>query len=69
MCIRDSLGGVADVVQRLERNAIGQGSIAKNADDVFLSAFLVAGGGHAQGGAQGGTGVAGACLLYTSRCV
>ena len=50
--------GCADVVQRLEGNAVGQRRVAENADDVFIRAALVARRRHAQRGGQRGAGVA-----------
>jgi hypothetical protein len=57
------LGGVADVVQRLKGDAVGQRGVAENADDVFAPAFLVARGGDAQGGGEGGAGMARAITI------
>ena len=52
-------GRALDVVERLETDAVGQGRIAEDADDVLVSLLLVAGGTHAQGGRQRRTGMAG----------
>jgi hypothetical protein len=57
------LGGVGDVVQRLERDAVGEGGVAEDADHVFVGAALVAGGAHAERGGQRGAGVAGAVAV------
>ena len=48
---------VRDVVHRFERNAVGQGGIAKDRHHVFIAAALVAGGADAQGGGKRGAGV------------
>ena len=53
------LGRALDVVECLETDAVGQGRIAEDADDVLVSLLLVAGGAHAQGGRQRRTGMAG----------
>ncbi len=48
----EPFGGVSDVVQRLERNAIRQRGVAEDGHDVFITAALVAGGANPQGGGQ-----------------
>ena len=59
----ETFGGVANVVESLKGNAVGQGGVAENADDVLIGAALVAGGAHAQRGGEGGAGVAGAVAI------
>ena len=48
----ESLRRVADVVHRLEGNAVGQRRVAENADDVFVRAAFVARRRHAQRGGK-----------------
>ena len=48
----ESLRRVADVVERLERNAVRQRRVAENADDIFVRAFFVARRCHAERGGQ-----------------
>ena len=55
-----ALGRADNVVERLERDAAGEGGVATKRDDMFTRAAQVAGGGHAQGGRESGAGVAGA---------
>jgi hypothetical protein len=55
----EALGGVGDVVERLEGNAVGQRGVAKNADDIFIRAAQIARRAHAQRGGQGRAGVSG----------
>ena len=60
----DELLGVAgDVVERLERGAAGEGGIAGDADDVFVAALQITGGGHAERGGEGGASVAGTIAI------
>jgi len=46
----EPLGGMADVIERFEGNAIGQRRVAKNTDDIFVRAFFIARRGHAERG-------------------
>src|SRR5690606_23904814 len=55
-----TLGAVGDIVERLHRNAAGEGGVANHRHDVFVAAAQVAGGRHPEGGGKGGAGVAGA---------
>src|SRR6476659_4890968 len=50
------LGG--DVVERLEGGTAGEGGIAGDADDIFIGAPQIASDGEAEGGREGGAGVA-----------
>ncbi len=54
---------VADVVERLEGNAVGQRRVAENADDVFVRAAFVARRRHAERGGQRRARVAGAVAI------
>ena len=54
---------MADVVERLEGNAVGQRRVAENADDVFVRAAFVARRRHAERGGQGRARVAGAVAI------
>ena len=56
-------GRVPDIVERLERNAVGEGGVAKDADDVFVGALFVARRGHAQRGGKSRARVAGAVTI------
>jgi hypothetical protein len=56
----EALGRVNDVVERLHRDAAGEGAVAAEGDDVLAGAEEVACGGEAEGGGEGGAGVAGA---------
>ena len=59
----EAAGGVGEVIEGLEGNAVGQRGVAKNADDVFIRAALIARGAHAQRGGKGGAGVARAVAI------
>ena len=48
-----------DVVHRFEGDAVGEGGVAGDGDDVFVASGQVAGHGHAQRGGKRGTGVTG----------
>ena len=62
------LGGGLEVVKRLKGNAIGQGRIAENANDVLIAAALVTGGRHAQRGGKGRAGVTSAkAIVFALR--
>ena len=54
---------MADVVERLVGNAVGQRRVAKNADDVFIRAALVARRRHAERGGQRRARVTGAVAI------
>ena len=55
-----ALGLRGNVVQRLEADAVGEGGVAGESDDVFFAAGHVARDGHAEGGGERGARVAGA---------
>jgi hypothetical protein len=55
-----ALGLRGDVVEGFKADAVGEGGIAGEGDDVLVSAGHIAADGHAEGGAKGGTGVSGA---------
>ena len=57
------LGLLGDVVERLKRDAVGEGRVAGDGNHVLLAAGQVAGHGHAQSGGQRGSGVAGAVAV------
>ena len=59
----EPLRRVRDVVQRFERNSVGQGRVAENRDHILIAAALVARRAHAERGGQGGAGVAGAVAI------
>jgi hypothetical protein len=54
----EALGGGHDVVEGLEGDAAGEGGVAADGDHMLVAAPQVTGGGHAEGGAEGGAGVA-----------
>ena len=56
----EAFGRVPDVVQRLKRNAVGEGGIARHSDNVFAGASEIARDCHAQGGRERGARVSGA---------
>lgn len=56
----EPLGRADDVVQRFQRDAAGEGRVAANRDHVFIRAAQITRRGHAEGGGEGGAGVAGA---------
>ena len=56
-------GGVANVIERLEGDTVGQGGVAEDADDIFVRAFFVARRGHAERGGKRGARVAGAVAI------
>ena len=59
----EALGLRPNVVQRLVADAAGEGGIARDDDDVLVPASQVAPDGHAEGGGQGGAGVARAVAI------
>ncbi len=59
--MRLGLGG--DVVERLKGDAVGEGGVAGDGDDVLVAAGQVAGHGHAQSGGKRGAGVTGAVAV------
>ena len=52
-----------NVIHRFEGNAVSEGGVAGDGDDVFVTAGQVAGHGHAQGGGKCGAGVAGSVAV------
>jgi hypothetical protein len=64
----EAFGGVPDVVERLERDAVGQGGVAENTNDLFIAAALIAGGTHAQSSGKGSAGVAGSIAVVLAFC-
>ncbi len=58
-----ALGLLGDVVERLKGDAVGEGGVAGDGDDVLVAAGQVAGHGHAQRGGERGAGVAGAVAV------
>jgi hypothetical protein len=52
-----------DVVQRLERDSVGKGSVAGEGDDVFGSSGQIAGDCHSERGAESGSSVSGAVAV------
>ena len=58
-----ALGLRGDVVHRFEGDAVGEGGVAGDGDDVFVAAGQVAGHGHAQRGGKRGAGVAGSVAV------
>src|SRR6185436_17609260 len=58
-----TFGGLGDVVQGLEGNTIGQGGIAKNRNDIFVCAALVARGSNAQSCRQSCAGMSSAVAI------
>jgi len=55
----ETLGGGDDVVECFEGDAAGESGVTAEGDHVFIGSFQVAGGGHAEGGGEGGASVAG----------
>ena len=54
----EALGGRGDIVQGFKTHAAGEGGISRHADDMLVGADLVASGGHAKRGGEGGSGMA-----------
>ena len=57
------LGGMRDVVQRLEGDTVRERSVTEDADHVFIRAALIARGAHAEGGGERRTGVTGTVAI------
>src|SRR4051812_11763718 len=53
----EPFGGVCNVVERFERDAVRQGGIAENADNMLISPALVSRRRHAERGRKGGPGM------------
>ena len=58
-----ALGLLGDVVDRFEGDAVGEGGVAGDGDDVFAAAGQIARHGHAEGCGERGAGVAGAVAV------
>ena len=58
-----ALGLLGDVVERFERDAVGESGVAGNGDHVLFAAGQIAGHRHAEGRGKRGTGVAGAVAI------
>ena len=58
-----ALGLLGDVVERLKRDAVGEGGVAGDGDHVLVAAGKIAGHGHAQRGGERGACVAGAVAV------
>ena len=58
-----ALGLRGDVIHRFEGNAVGEGGVTGDGDDVFVRSGQVAGHGHAQGGRKRGARVAGSVAI------
>ncbi len=61
----EAFGAVGDIVEGLESDAVGEGGVARESNDVLGAAGKVAGDGHAEGGGKGGAGVA--CAVAVVR--
>ena len=54
----EALGLVGDVVERFKGDAVGEGGVSGDGDDMLMAAGEIAGDGHAEGGGERGAGVA-----------
>ncbi len=54
---------VGDIVERFKGDAVGEGGVSGNGDDMLVAAGEIAGDGHAQGRGEGSAGVTGSVTI------